>query len=100
VHNGHEALNQMARQAAQRLYGEDALRDLPVMMGSEDFAYYMDKVPGVFCFLGGRNEALSYTAVNHNDHFTVDESVLKRGAALYAQFAWDFLMGGSMENTR
>ncbi len=92
--NDHESLNETARQAAVRLYGEDSLRDLPAMMGSEDFAFYMEKVPGIFCFLGGRNAALGYTAVNHNDHFTVDEAVLKRGAALYAQFAWDFLMAG------
>jgi amidohydrolase len=92
VINNHELLNETARQAAVRLYGEDCLYNLPAMMGSEDFAYYMEKVPGVFCFLGGRNEALGYTAVNHNDCFTVDEAVLKRGAALYAQFARDFLV--------
>jgi len=28
---------------------------------------------------------------NHNDKFTVDEDVLHRGSALYAQFAYDFL---------
>jgi amidohydrolase len=94
VINDHETLNETARQAAVKLYGGEALRGLPAMMGSEDFAFYMEKVPGVFCFLGGRNAALGYTAVNHNDHFTVDESVLKRGAALYAQFAWDFLLAG------
>ncbi len=94
VRNDHEELTQIARQAAIRLYGGDTLRELPTMMGSEDFAYYMEKVPGIFCFLGGRNAVLGYTAVNHNDHFTVDESVLKRGAALYAQFAWDFLLAG------
>lgn len=91
VINSHETLNGILRQAAVSLYGEDGLHDLPAMMGSEDFAFYMEKVPGVFCFLGGRNASLGYTAVNHNDCFTVDEAVLKRGAALYAQFARDFL---------
>ena len=90
--NNHEMLNGVLRQAAVSLYNEDSLHDLPAMMGSEDFAFYMEKVPGVFCFLGGRNAALHYTAVNHNDCFTVDEAVLKRGTALYAQFALDFLL--------
>jgi amidohydrolase len=94
VINDHESLNETARQAAVSLYGGDSLYDLPAMMGSEDFAFYMEKVPGVFCFLGGRNAALGYTAVNHNDCFTVDEAVLKRGTALYAKFAHDFLMTG------
>ena len=60
-------------------------------MGSEDFALFADKVPAVFGFLGSRNEALGYTAGNHNDCYTVNEEVLKRGTAMYAQFAVDYL---------
>ena len=85
------ALTRLARDAATRLFGADALCAQPPRMSSEDFAYYLTRVPGVFCFLGGGNAALGYTAANHNDGFTVDESVLARGAALYAQFAVDFL---------
>ena len=51
----------------------------------------MEKVPGVFGLVGSQNKSLGITAKNHNDHYTVDESVLKRGAAMYAQFAYDFL---------
>jgi len=89
------ALARIARDAATRLYGETALGNMLPAMASEDFAYYLGKVPGVFCFLGARNAALDITATNHSDHFTVDESVLKRGAALYAQFAVDFLGGNA-----
>ena len=89
--NDHEDLNRIANAAAVKMYGEDCLKSLPKMMGSEDFAMYMEKVPGIFGFIGSRNEKLGYTAENHNDHYTVDESVLKRGAAMYAQFAYDYL---------
>ena len=89
--NDHPALTRLAQNAVTRLYGEDALKSLPPMMCSEDFSAYQTKAPSVFCFLGGRNTALGFVAANHNDHFTVDETVLKRGAALYAQFAFDFL---------
>lgn len=91
VINNHEDLNRIANAAAVKLYGEDCLKSLPKMMGSEDFAYFMEKVPGIFGFIGSRNESLGYTAKNHNDCYTVDESVLKRGAAMYAQFAFDYL---------
>jgi amidohydrolase len=84
-------LTAMARAAATRLFGEGALGTLPQLMSSEDFSSYLERVPGVFCFLGGRSEVLGYTAANHNERFTVDESALVRGAALYAQFALDFL---------
>lgn len=91
VINSHEDLNRIANAAAVKLYGNESLKSLPKMMGSEDFAYFMEKVPGIFGFIGSRSEALGYTAKNHNDCYTVDESVLKRGAAMYAQFAFDYL---------
>lgn len=91
VINDDEDLNQIARDAVVKLYGEESIQELPPMMGSEDFAYYSEKVPSVFGFLGSRDEKAGLTASNHNDHYTVPESVLKRGAALYAQFAADYL---------
>lgn len=91
VINDDEELTQIAQAAAEKLYGPTATKELPMMMGSEDFAYYMEKVPAVFGFIGSRNEALGLTATNHNDRYTVDESVLKRGSAMYAQFAADYL---------
>ena len=89
--NEHEDLVLIARNAAAKMYGTDCLKPFPKMMISEDFAYYMEKVPGVFGLVGSQNKSLGSTAKNHNDHYTVDESVLKRGAAMYAQFAYDFL---------
>lgn len=89
VINDHDDLNRIAHDAAVTLYGEEGIGELPKMMGSEDFAYFMDEVPGVFGFLGSRDAA--HTATNHNDKYTVDESVLKRGAAMHAQFALDYL---------
>ena len=84
-------MDQIARNAATKMYDPDALKPFPKMMISEDFAYFMEKVPAVFGLVGSQNKELGFTAKNHNDHYTVDESVLKRGAAMYAQFAYDFL---------
>jgi amidohydrolase len=85
------ALARLARAAATRLFGEGSLANIPPQMSSEDYAAYLAHAPGVFCFLGGRNEALGFAAANHNERFAIDESVLARGAALSAQFALDFL---------
>lgn len=89
VINDHDDLNAIAHDAAVKLYGEEGIAPLDKMMGSEDFAYFMEKVPGVFGFLGSRDPEHCYT--NHNDKYSVDESVLKRGAAMHAQFAADYL---------
>ena len=60
-------------------------------MASEEFSFYLEQTPGVYCFVGVRNPEKGITAANHSDHFTVDEAVLQRGAALYTQFALDYL---------
>ncbi|WP_101913017.1 amidohydrolase [Megasphaera vaginalis (ex Bordigoni et al. 2020)] len=98
VINEHEMLNGIAEKAAIKLFGKEALGPLAKMMGSEDFALYMEKVPGIFGFVGARNAALGIVEKNHNDRFTVDESVLKRGAAMYAQFAYDYLEAMTSSN--
>ena len=91
VSNDHEDLNQIAEKAAVKLYGEGCLKHLEKMMGSEDFSFFMDEVPGIYGFLGSYDTEKGYTASNHNDCYTADEGLLKRGAAMYAQFAWDYL---------
>lgn len=91
VINEHEDLNRIARNAAIKLYGEENLTTMPKLMGSEDFAYFMERVPGFYGFIGALNKEKGIIYSNHNDKFDVDESVLHRGSALYAQFAYDFL---------
>lgn len=89
--NDHDDINKIVINAATKLYGEECLTPMPKLMGAEDFAYFMEKVPGFYGFIGARNVEKGIIYSNHNDKFTVDEESLHRGAALYAQFAYDFL---------
>ena len=89
--NEHEDINNIARNAAVKLYGEEILTDMPKLTGSEDFAYFMEKVPGFYGYIGALNPTLGITYSNHSDKFTVDEDALRHGAALYAQFAADYI---------
>ena len=91
VINNNEKLNTICQNAVKKLYGEEGLGHLDTMMGSEDFSFFMEKVPGIFTFLGSRDTEKGYVYSNHQEQYTVDEGILKRGAALYAQFAHDFL---------
>lgn len=97
VVNEHESLNNIAQNAAIKLYGAESLVSIPKSTGSEDFSFLMDKVPGVFGFIGCRNPQWGETYPNHSDKFMVDESILQRGAAIYAQFAFDFLLENAKE---
>lgn len=51
-------------------------------MGVEDFAYFVEKVPGAFFNLGVGNKKKGITAPLHNDKFDIDEDSLKTGVAL------------------
>lgn len=60
-------------------------------MGVEDFAYYTEKVPGLFYRLGCRNEAKGITHPAHGSYFDIDEDCLKYGAMLQSKAAFEFL---------
>lgn len=89
--NDHEDLVQIAKGAAAKELGEEALIPLQKMMGAEDFSVYMESVPGVFGYLGCRNEEKGITAAHHHPAFDVDEDVLYNGTGIYVQFALDYL---------
>ncbi|MBE7052442.1 MAG: amidohydrolase [Ruminococcaceae bacterium] len=61
------------------------------LMGSDDFANYASKAPGVYFFLCTNNSQKGITEANHNPAFTVDESVLWEGVAAYVAIAAEFL---------
>ncbi|MFP4383630.1 MAG: M20 family metallopeptidase [Spirochaetia bacterium] len=48
-------------------------------MGSEDFAYYLEKAPGCFFLIGSRNDSKGLTASHHSADFDIDEDALSFG---------------------
>ncbi len=63
----------------------------PITMGSEDFAYMMEKVPGCFVFVGSANAERGLNFSHHHPKFDVDEQALSYAAALMAQSAIEIL---------
>ena len=57
------------------------------MAAAEDFAYFLQKVPGAFILIGAGNAERGITAPHHSPTFDIDESVLPRGAELLARLA-------------
>ncbi len=80
-----------AKAAIEKNFGPEALAEIPPNTGGEDFAEYLDVVPGVFVFLGIENKALGAVYPNHSSRFTIDESALIKGAAAAVQYCIDFL---------
>jgi amidohydrolase len=65
--------------------------DMEPNLGAEDFACYLEKVPGMFMFLGGGNPERGITAMNHSDRFDMDEAALATGTKALLTLAFDFL---------
>ncbi|WP_053955852.1 M20 metallopeptidase family protein [Inediibacterium massiliense] len=57
-------------------------------MGGEDFANYVQKVPGAFFWLGAKEESL-YPI--HNPKFDFDEEIMKIGMEIFVHTVLDFL---------
>ncbi len=62
-----------------------------ITMGSEDFAYILQRVPGCFFFIGSANPVKGLDAGHHNPRFDFDEAILPSAAALMAATVADLL---------
>ncbi|MCI7262209.1 MAG: M20 family metallopeptidase [Clostridiaceae bacterium] len=75
------------KKTAEALFGpEKAIQVDTPSMCAEDFAFYLTETPGAFAWLGtGESEKTAWPL--HNCHFTPNEDILWRGAALLACLA-------------
>ncbi|MCJ7578838.1 MAG: amidohydrolase, partial [candidate division Zixibacteria bacterium] len=90
----HPKATDLARRSIAKLFGKEAIFELRrPMMGGEDFAYYLQKIPGSFLRLGIRNPKKDAIYPWHHPKFTVDEEAIKIGSAVLAGVAFDFLSG-------
>lgn len=56
---------------------------------AEDFAFYQEKVPGIFFLLGTRNKEQNFISPLHSSSFNFDEKVLLEGVKLFAKLLED-----------
>jgi hippurate hydrolase len=85
-----EGAAQHALTVIRDLFGEENTLELPnPAMGGEDFAFFLEKIPGAFIWLGV-GEDVSYL---HTPTFAFDEEILPHGAALLTALAYASLSG-------
>ncbi|GMP58087.1 hypothetical protein CsSME_00021888 [Camellia sinensis var. sinensis] len=87
-----EGVHEHVKQILTTIVGEENTKMAPSFMGSEDFAFYQEKVPGLFLFLGIGNERTGSIYPVHSPLFTIDEDVLPTGASIHAAFAYSYLL--------
>lgn len=82
----------MLGKAASRVIGAKnvIIVDKPTMIG-EDFSSFEEKVPGTFFWVGNLNKEKGITEPLHSPEFNVDEDIIYKAAAIFAQFALIYL---------
>ncbi len=84
VHNN-VLISEIVAETVTELLGSEALLPTELEMGSEDFAYMTQKVPGAMFMLGARYDERERP--HHTPLFAINESVLPTGSALLTQTA-------------
>jgi amidohydrolase len=79
--------------AAERVLGPDATTPAPQSLGGEDFAWYLESVPGALCRLGTRRPGSADDFDIHQPTFDVDERAIGVGVRLMAATALTAICG-------
>ncbi|KAF7135487.1 hypothetical protein RHSIM_Rhsim08G0230400 [Rhododendron simsii] len=94
-----EGLHEHFLKVAGDMLGIRNIKEMPPMMGSEDFAFYQEVIPGYFFFLGMKSETNEKPASVHSPYFKINEDSLPYGSALHASLATAYLLDHQLRTT-
>jgi len=91
------ALTERVLPSLRRVAGVANVRPVPLVTGAEDFAFFGQKVPSFFYFVGvtPRDQNMLTAASNHSPLFFVDEAAIPMASRTFANLALDYLEGDS-----
>ena len=89
-----KAMTDFVVSVAKEILGESKLQLMKPLMGSEDFSFYLQKIPGTFVFLGVENKEKGIIYPQHHPKFDIDEDILPTGTALHVAVALEYLSPG------
>ena len=82
------AMTDLARRTIDDCFGREKRVELDhPTMGAEDFAYYLDRAPGSFVFLGFHDGREGSYPLLHNPRFDFNDAAIPTGVALLAELA-------------
>jgi len=84
-------MSKLVGSACSKGIGKENVEVLKPSMGGEDFAYYLEKVPGAFFRLGCRNEGKGIVHPYHSSLFDIDEEVLPFGVEMFVRIIDQYL---------
>ncbi len=87
-------VNQLLRRNYDLLFGHGKVAETEPGLGGEDFACYLEHVPGAMFRLGVMNKKIKADKPWHSPQFIADEEAIVHGTALLGMAAIDVLNGG------
>ncbi|EIQ6630301.1 amidohydrolase [Listeria monocytogenes] len=86
------AVTEQVVASLQKSVGEylTGISEYDMLSGSEDFAYYLQKIPGVFFYIGAKPKNTSNAYFNHHPKFDIDEDALLVAAKSVADVVLDY----------
>jgi amidohydrolase len=84
-------MSHLVAAACAKGIGKENVEFIRPSMGGEDFAYYLEKVPGSFFRLGCRNEEKGIVNPFHSSRFNIDEDVLPFGVEMFTRIIDEYL---------
>ncbi|KHO61116.1 peptidase M20 [Thermoanaerobacter sp. YS13] len=87
----HKGMTDLIKETAFPLLGEGNVIEVAPTMGVEDFAYFLQKVPGSFYKLGCGNKEKGIDKPIHNNQFNIDEECIKIGLAVHVSTVLKYL---------
>ena len=88
------------RKVAIDVVGEKNLVPMKPIMGSEDFSFYTQNIPGAFYFLGMHNDTCGAVHSGHSPLFFIDEDVLLVGATMHTFIALSYIQNAQWRQRR
>ncbi|WP_404315658.1 M20 metallopeptidase family protein [Bacillus lumedeiriae] len=87
----HAAETNFVQSCAEEVLGSSNCYITEPLMVGEDFAYYLQKVPGTFFLTGAGNPAKNAVYSHHHPMFDIDEQAMLYAGKILASAAWKFL---------
>lgn len=86
-----ESLHMHVKRVGKHILGPQNVHEAKKIMAADDFAMYLEKIPGVMLNIGIRNEKVGSIHPPHSPNFFLDEDILPIGAALQTALAEVYL---------
>lgn len=88
----HKEETALIKKLVQEELGQEQLVEIPPRMAAEDFAYYVQEVPGAFFMIGGHGVGENTRYSNHHPKFDFEEKAMEVGGKIFLRLAHHYVI--------